>query len=386
MGPDALGAIARAAATFAIMSGALLVALRARPPHRHWLAGALVIVAAVDLGSANAPNIATAAPPARYAELDPATPNDTIAALKRLVAQGHEHPARRDRVELLGGGFHWPNLGMVHGFDHVFGYNPLHLAEFTEATGAQDHMGAARDRRFTPLFPSFRSPFADLIGLRYIFSDVDLEAIDRHLRPGDLRRVATTRAGVIYENPRALPRAFLVPDWRLADFEEVARLGWPAGVDPRRETLLEEAPPPGPRGVPTLGTSPDVVIHRYANSEITLAVDSPGGGLLVLTDVWHPWWRASLNGEDVPILKANVLFRAVAVGPGRHALVFRFEPWRGALAELVETLRPEPEPSADAEHAAPDYDRSTPLTLRDNREPADPAPSQLAGMARRQRR
>ena len=41
-----------------------------------------------------------------------------------------------DRVELLGMGFEWPNAGMVHGFDHTLGYNPLRLADFTRAVGA----------------------------------------------------------------------------------------------------------------------------------------------------------------------------------------------------------------------------------------------------------
>ncbi len=37
-------------------------------------------------------------------------------------------PDRRDRVELIGVGYHWPNLSLAHGFDHVFGHNPLRLA------------------------------------------------------------------------------------------------------------------------------------------------------------------------------------------------------------------------------------------------------------------
>jgi len=54
----------------------------------------------------------------------------------------------------------------------------------------------------------------------------------------------------------------------------------------------------------------------------------------VLTDVWHPWWRAEVDGVSAEILKADVLFRAVAVPAGRHTVRFTFHPFAGALAEL----------------------------------------------------
>jgi hypothetical protein len=60
----------------------------------------------------------------------------------------------------------------------------------------------------------------------------------------------------------------------------------------------------------------------------------------VLNDVWHPWWRAELDGAPAPMLKANVLFRAVAVGPGRHRVRFAFHPFAGAWEELKEKLAP----------------------------------------------
>ncbi len=61
---------------------------------------------------------------------------------------------------------------------------------------------------------------------------------------------------------------------------------------------------------------------RYANTEIVVEVDSPAAGILVLNDVWHPWWRASVDDRKTEILRANVLFRAVAVPAGRHVVRF----------------------------------------------------------------
>ncbi len=81
-----------------------------------------------------------------------------------------------------------------------------------------------------------------------------------------------------------------------------------------------------------------VRIVRYANTEVIVDVDAPAGGLLLLNDVWHPWWRAEVDGAPAEILKANVLFRAVQLSPGRHRVRFSFHPVAGALAELKAKL------------------------------------------------
>jgi uncharacterized membrane protein YfhO len=74
----------------------------------------------------------------------------------------------------------------------------------------------------------------------------------------------------------------------------------------------------------------------YGNTEVAVETNSPSAALLVLTDVWHPWWRAEVDGKPTEILKADVLFRAVAMPAGRHVVRFTFHPFAGALAGLVQ--------------------------------------------------
>ena len=125
-----------------------------------------------------------------------------------------------------------------------------------------------------------------------------------------------------------------VTGWRVADFAELIRSGgWP-DVDFTRTVLLERAP-----DVPSQDGSGTARIIRYANTEVVVEVEAPAPGLLVLNDVWHPWWRASVDGKAAEILKANVLFRAVAVTAGRHMVRFTFHPFAGMVGEIAGKVR-----------------------------------------------
>lgn len=292
----------------------------------------------VDLAANNGPNESTALPVEQYDVLKPGCKNPTIKLLKSLVKQP-SGSARRDRVELTGLGFDWPNASLVHGIDHVLGYNPLRLDVVSQAIGAGDTIAGPDQRNFTPLFPSYRSRLADLLGLRYIAASVPIEEIDTRLGPGSLPLIARTGDAYVYENADALPRAMYLTQWQIADFTAMLRTGeWPA--DPASTVLLEAMPagvagafPNSMRDPQTEGES-DVRILRYENTIVEIEVDSAAPGFLVLNDVWHPWWEADIEGRPVPILKANVLFRAVELPAGRHVVHFEFRPIKKAL-ELV---------------------------------------------------
>ena len=212
----------------------------------------------------------------------------------------------------------------------MLGHNPLRLRTFQEATHAGDTVALPSQRMFSPLYPSYRSAFADLLGIRFIATGVPVEEIDASLAPGDLTYVAHTREAYVYENPRALPRVMLMTHWQVADFDELVRSGWP-GVDPRRTVLLQHAPTELHRAADGSGGAR---LLRYCNTEVAVDVDATRGGILLLDDFWQPWWRARVDAAETEILKANVIFRAVVVPPAGTVVHFSFHPVAGALAEL----------------------------------------------------
>src|SRR5262245_19576512 len=333
--PRLLLPLAGAVTAFAAAGLALRLARRLLPAKPAVAAALLATLTTLDLAYNNGPSSSSALPPETYDVLQPRTSNATINILKSSVV---ENDRRRDRVELVGLGFHWPNASLTHNLENTLGYNPLRLALYSEAVGAEDHVGLPEQRKFSPLFPSYRSTLANLLGLRFIASPVPIEEIDHALRPGDLALLARTVDGYIYENASAVDRVGFASQAQAADFAQMLRDGqWPA-VDLASTVLLERVPSqPSPR------RRGQVSIVAYQNTEVILEVDSPDGGWAVLNDVWQPWWYVEVDGKPAELLRANVLFRAVAVPAGHHEVRFTFRPLQGGWAELRQKLLSPPQ-------------------------------------------
>jgi uncharacterized membrane protein YfhO len=56
--------------------------------------------------------------------------------------------------------------------------------------------------------------------------------------------------------------------------------------------------------------------------------------------VWYPGWRATVDGQPAPVLRANYAFRAIRLGPGQHQVQLTFTPrsWTAGLAVSGLTL------------------------------------------------
>jgi hypothetical protein len=96
--------------------------------------------------------------------------------------------------------------------------------------------------------------------------------------------------------------------------------------DPRAEVLLEEPPEGGASPAAAAGPPGDVTMTTYTPEYVELATRMSAPGFLVLGDLSYPGWKAFVDGHEVPILRANYLFRAVRLEPGRAEVRFEYRP------------------------------------------------------------
>ncbi len=130
----------------------------------------------------------------------------------------------------------------------------------------------------------------------------------------------------LYERSGGMPRAYYVPEGIIVQSadEALARLSR-HDFDPSTQVVLEE--PAVPRGTAAGGNRTGRATIQILEPErvvVDVATDKPG--YLVLTDAYYPGWNAYIGERQVPIMRANYLFRAVALGAGATRVTFRFEP------------------------------------------------------------
>jgi len=125
----------------------------------------------------------------------------------------------------------------------------------------------------------------------------------------------------VYEIP-TLPRARLVGEAVVLSEEETVPYILSSGFRPSEEVVLTQAPPMPLSGGPVQGEVEWV--ERGPNRQrLRVRTDSPA--LLVLADNWFPAWKARVNGEEAPVLRANHTLRAVPVGQGESEVEIFFD-------------------------------------------------------------
>ncbi|MBV9122990.1 MAG: YfhO family protein, partial [Planctomycetes bacterium] len=263
----------------------------------------------------------------------------------------------------------WPNLPLAVGVEPVRGYNPmdvLRYKEFLQFLTDQDQPLQPLDRKLTSAilgtFPIKNQSLADLLGVRYLVqpADMPLETIIQDQQgQKQWQRVLTDPAPrtysfipaegnehpagfqtlppyVVYENHGALPRAFVVP--------EAAPLPARADIlaalknnDFRQRVFLEGwTPAPGRQPAPEKPSQAE--IQRYQPNQVVIQVNGPAPGYLVLADVWFPGWTCFVDGQPVPLYRADYVFRAVEVPAGSHRVTFTLAPPSYRWGKIISSM------------------------------------------------
>lgn len=223
-----------------------------------------------------------------------------------------------------------PNTLKAYGIETVSGFGSFLDQRYIDFARMAQRKGPEFQPQFVLKFSVFDSPLLDAMNVRYLLS-TDRRAV---VPPHFVKRfdVGYTR---VFENTRALPRAYSPHSLRLArsDAEAKALLSRPAwrGSD---EAIVQVpgglAPPPPPRRAAAA-----VSVVRYGPHDVEIQVRSADRTFVVLADSFAEGWRATVDGSATPIYRTNYIQRGVSVPAGDHLVRFTYRPAFLSLALAV---------------------------------------------------
>jgi hypothetical protein len=211
----------------------------------------------------------------------------------------------------------------------IQGYNPTHIARYDEYMNALNESG--QGYHFIDAYEKgLHSLLLNLLNVRYIIvpshppqeNQASLQRFER-----EHPMVYEDDQSKVLENPKALPRAWIVHSARKEESsEEALRLLSSEEVDPTQEALLEDEPPQQISQPHDLSAD-QASVEEYEANRIRLKTSTGAGGLLVLSEVYYPEWKAYVDGQPAPVYATDQLLRSVPIPVGKHEVELRYESW-----------------------------------------------------------
>jgi hypothetical protein len=224
----------------------------------------------------------------------------------------------------------WPNYGAVYGLFHVGGYDLPVFGRYADIYEAQG--GSGYRQSWSPDWP-----LVDWMNIKYVISPEAYELEKLELVYEDGYRV--------YRNKDVLPRAYMVHDTQVIDSDEKMLETLTGGdIDLGRTVLLENELPVEQQSAITrpsvkTGTSIETTrITLFANDRVELEVETETPGVLVMSDVLSPGWKAMVDERPAALHRANYTFRAVFVPAGAHRVTFFYQPLDFQIGSILSLL------------------------------------------------
>jgi hypothetical protein len=163
-------------------------------------------------------------------------------------------------------------------------------------------------------------PYSWLLGVKYILTP---DSMNLNFLPlvyqGEVN---------IYEMPFFIPRAFVAHQFEYASSPEQATDRVRAlGRELANRVVLEKMIPKR-YGDAVIGSQPDSFcsIEAYGSNRVLVKTRLERPGILVLTDVFYPGWKAYVDGKPTEVFRVDGLVRGVPLEKGSHTVVFRYLP------------------------------------------------------------
>ena len=156
--------------------------------------------------------------------------------------------------------------------------------------------------------------------------------LDNPVNVAGLNTVYSGNKTYVYENKNALPRSYFVNSVQKASAMEILNKVKNNQFDPKGIAFVEDAD----IKVDRPDSTATVQIEKYGDENIYLNVNASGNNFLFLGDTYMPkGWKAYVDGNEIPIYRANHNFRGIVVPKGYHKIEFEYLPQSFVITKNV---------------------------------------------------
>jgi len=228
-----------------------------------------------------------------------------------------------NRTMTVGIGAFTPELGSAFNVQEITSHNqgvfPDYVAYFQNNfklnnVNQMAYGVSLMNAKDTPEENSMNFGALNFLGVRYIVMPKDFTKYKNFFKENGLYVIKENNNTIIYENPNILPRAFTLRDEFKEDIFK---------KDLNKLTIKDVVP---------------AEIKNYQNSTVIISGAANTKSLFVLSDNWHPNWRAKLNGKHAEIIKINQSFRGMIINPGAYEIEMEYRPRTLNLAIVLSLL------------------------------------------------
>jgi len=146
------------------------------------------------------------------------------------------------------------------------------------------------------------------------------------IRKGNRRKPVPSTVR-LYRNPGWADALRVYSRWAALDGPEAVMRAMRAEDFNPWDTLYVEKDPRIPAGTADAARPGTARIVAFRDDSLRIEVDAPDPGLLFLPEIWDAGWRATVDGEEAEVLRADACFRAVPIREaGRHVVRMRYRP------------------------------------------------------------
>jgi len=200
-----------------------------------------------------------------------------------------------------------PNAGMLYGFEYFQDIDALGRRSYTDFLNIINSLPADR-----------RGKILRAINVKYVVSFHPLE-----IKGLDLLREFPEHYSKLYRVAAAVPRTYVVGR-AIYDRDPKSTLHRLSTDEfNAQQEVIVDSPT---RLKSTSDFQGNAAIRIYRNNQVQIDARLSEPGILVLTDAFYPGWKARVDGKEQKIMRANYLFRAVALPAGNHKVEFIYDP------------------------------------------------------------